>query len=166
MFFGCVWAYVGHPPAIYVEPHQCPSHHAILLTQWRICEIFIKIFWELAILKNGHFWKMAILDFFSKEIIFFFCFILMKISPNLYGRMDGLKFWCFLWFPENSLLCVILLQCSVPKGDLHCQCILSIFPASVHQFYVNILVFININPFIYVNNQFALSNITKEIFLF
>ena len=38
----------------------------------------------------------------------FFCFIPMKISPNLYGRMDGSKFWCFPWFPENSLLCVIL----------------------------------------------------------
>ena len=32
----------------------------------------------------------------------------MKISPNFYGRMDGSKFWCFPWFPENSLLCVIL----------------------------------------------------------
>ena len=32
----------------------------------------------------------------------------MKISPNLYGRMDGSKFWCFPCFPENSLLCVIL----------------------------------------------------------
>ena len=38
----------------------------------------------------------------------FFCFIPMKISPNLYGRMDGSKFWFFPWFPENSLLCVIL----------------------------------------------------------
>ena len=92
---------------IYVELDQCPSHHAILLTQGRICEIFAKKFWELAILKNGHFWKTAILDFFFKKKIFF-CFILMKISPNLYGRMDGLKFWCFLWFPENSLLCVKL----------------------------------------------------------
>ena len=92
---------------IYVELDQCPSHHAILLTQGRICEIFTKKFWELAILKNGHFWKTAILDFFSKKK-FFFCFILMKISPNLHGRMDGLKFWCFLWFPENSLLCVKL----------------------------------------------------------
>ena len=36
------------------------------------------------------------------------CFIPMKISPNLYGRMDGSKVWCFPWFPENSLLCVIL----------------------------------------------------------
>ena len=50
----------------------------------------------------------------------------------------------------------ILLQCSVPEGDLHCQCILSIFPASVHQFYANILVFVNINPFLYINDQFAL----------
>ena len=50
----------------------------------------------------GHF------EFFFQKKIFFFCFIPMKISPNLYGRMDGSKFWCFPWFPENSLLCVIL----------------------------------------------------------
>ena len=49
-----------------------------------------------------------------------------------------------------------MLQCSVPKGDLHCQCILSIFPARVHQFYANLLVFVNINPFLYINDQFAL----------
>ena len=63
--------------------------------------------------ENWRFWKMAIFEkrpfwifFFKKN--FFFCFILMKISPNLQSRMDGLKFWCFLWFPENSLLCVKL----------------------------------------------------------
>ena len=39
---------------------------------------------------------------------------------------------------------------------MHCQCILSIFPASVQQFYANMLVFVNINPFLYINNQFAL----------
>jgi hypothetical protein len=39
---------------------------------------------------------------------------------------------------------------------LDCQCILSIFPASVHQFYANIFLFININPFLYINDQFAL----------
>ena len=50
----------------------------------------------------------------------------------------------------------VLLQCSVLEGDLHCQCILSIFPGSVHQFYANLLVFININPFLYINDQFAL----------
>ena len=43
--------------------------------------------------------------FQKKNII---CFIPMKISPNLYGKMDVSKFWCFHWFPENSLLCVIL----------------------------------------------------------
>ena len=56
----------------------------------------------MAIFEKRPFWI-----FFSKKKKFF-CFILMKISPNLHGRMDGLKFWCFLWFPENSLLCVIL----------------------------------------------------------
>ena len=29
---------------IYVEPDQCPLHHAILLTQGRTCEIFTKKF--------------------------------------------------------------------------------------------------------------------------
>ena len=36
------------------------------------------------------------------------------------------------------------------------QCILSIFPASLHYFCANILVFVNINPFLYINDQFAL----------
>ena len=92
---------------IYIEPDQCPSHHSILLTQGRICEILTKKFWELAILKNGHFWKRPFWIFFQKKNKKF-CFIHMKISPNLHGRMDGLKFWCFLWFLENSLVCVIL----------------------------------------------------------
>ena len=35
---------------------------------------------------------------------------------------------------------------------------LSLFPASVHQFYTNILVFFNINPFLYINDQFALND--------
>jgi len=32
----------------------------------------------------------------------------MKISPSLHGGMDELRFWRFHWFPEGSLLCVIL----------------------------------------------------------
>ena len=42
-------------------------------------------------------WKdfeSAILIFFSKKE-YFFGFIPMKISPNLYGGMDGSQFWCF-----------------------------------------------------------------------
>ena len=40
------------------------------------------------------------------------------------------------------------------------QCILSISPASVHQFYANILVFVlYINTFLYTNDQFALDKI-------
>ena len=50
------------------------------------------------------------------------------------------------------------LKCSV----LHCQCELSIFPASLHQSYANILVFININPFLYINDQFALVNLYHQ----
>ena len=46
--------------------------------------------------------ELAILEFKKK------CFIPMKISHKLCDRMDGTQFWFFLWFPVNSLLCVIL----------------------------------------------------------
>ena len=60
-----------------------------------------------------------------------------------------------------SLILNTLLQWSVPEGaggpalSVNAR-ILSIFPAIVHQFYANILVFVNINPFLYINDQFAL----------
>ena len=93
--------------ATYVELHRCPSHHSILLTQGPISEIFAKKFWELAILKNELFLSRPFWIFFSKKKKKI-CFIPMKISLNLYGRMDGSKFWRFPWFLENSLVCVIL----------------------------------------------------------
>ena len=40
------------------------------------------------------------------------------------------------------------------------QCILSIFPARVHQFYANI----QINPFLYINDQFALGDMASKFF--
>ena len=87
---------------IYVEPHQCPSHHAILLTQERICEIFTKKFSELAILKIGH------LGFFFSEKKNIFAWSPWKSVTNyVLEWMDGNQFWCFPWFPANSLLCVI-----------------------------------------------------------
>ena len=59
--------------AIYVEPHQCPLHQPILLTQGPICESFAKIFWELAILKNVVFLSRPfwILVFKKKEFTSF-----------------------------------------------------------------------------------------------
>ena len=57
--------------AIYIELHQCPSHHSILLTQGPIWEIFAKIFRELAILKNELFLSRPFWIFFSKKKIFF-----------------------------------------------------------------------------------------------
>ena len=59
-------------------------------------------------LRIGDFEKLSFFEsaIFQKKTII--CFIPMKISPNLYGKMDVSKFWCFHWFPENSLLCVIL----------------------------------------------------------
>ena len=44
-----------------------------------------------------------------KIFLNFFFLIPMKISHKLCDRMDGTLFWCFPWFPANSLLCVILL---------------------------------------------------------
>ena len=60
--------------AIYVELHQCPSHHSILLTQGRIWEIFAKNFWELAILKNELFLSRPFWIFFRKKNFFFASF--------------------------------------------------------------------------------------------
>ena len=54
-----------------VELHYWASHQSILQTQGRICEIFAKKFRELAILKNGHFEKSAILNFFLQKKEFF-----------------------------------------------------------------------------------------------
>ena len=85
-----------------IWPWGCPTK-----AQKQPKNAFSVLFWELAILKNELFLSRPFWIFFSK-IFFFFCFIPTKISPNLYGRMDGSKFWCFPWFPENSLLCVIL----------------------------------------------------------
>ena len=78
--------------AIYVEPHQCPSHQPILLTQGPICESFAKFFWELAILKNivflsRPFWIL----FFKKKI--FFCFFPIKTCQSLLVSKDRSKFW-------------------------------------------------------------------------
>ena len=56
--------------------------------------------------KNWRFWKSQF--FWIGHFEFFFFKKKMKISPNLYDRMDGSKFWCFPWFPKNSWLCIIL----------------------------------------------------------
>ena len=53
--------------AIYVELLQYLSHHSILLTQGSIWEIFVKKFWELAILKNELFLSRPFWIFFSKK---------------------------------------------------------------------------------------------------
>ena len=58
----------------------------------------------MAILKNSVFFNRPFWILFSKKN----CFIPMKISHKLCFSMDGTQFWCFLWFPANSLLCVIL----------------------------------------------------------
>ena len=103
--------------------------------------------------------QVALTDFHGDEA--------KKIQNGRLKKLSFLKSPILRIFWENyrnwSLGYLVgLIQCSVPEGDLHCQCILSIFPASVYQFYANIHVFVNINPFLYTKDQFALI-ITKGI---
>ena len=104
--FGCFWAYVGQPHGHIGWATSMPfaSINLTKVTQGPICEIFAKFFWELVVLNISVLLSRPFWIFFSR---FFFCFIPIKISTNSYGTMDGSEFWCFPWFPENSLLCVI-----------------------------------------------------------
>ena len=107
VFLGHFWAYVGQShghigwatsmPFASINPTNPRTN------PWNFHENFLRIGGA----GKWAFFESAILNFFFKKKVFF-CFIPIKISPNLYGRMDGSKFWCFPWFPENSLLCVIL----------------------------------------------------------
>ena len=56
----------------------------------------------------------------------------------------------------GGFICTSPCWLSVTSSTALLQCILSIFPASVHQFNANLLVFVNINPFLYIKDQFAL----------
>ena len=59
------------------------------------------------ILRIGYFENRPFWIFFFKKKIFF-GLIPMKISQKLCDRMSRTQFWCFLLFPANSLLCVII----------------------------------------------------------
>ena len=103
--------------AIYVEPHQCPSHQPILLTQGPICESFAKIFWELAILKNVVFLSRPfwILFFKKKKKI---CFFPIKTCQSLLVSKDGSKFW-------SSQSWQHILHLSVKWGSYHMHVIIN-----------------------------------------
>ena len=105
------------------------------------------------------------------------------VSRTFQQSLERLHFFCLfvcpqvvkvIWFKKESpfLVSIILEMIKITYCIVRCkylwwvpllQCILSIFPASVHQFYVNILVFVNINPFLYINDQFALLDISPII---
>ena len=78
--------------AIQDEPHQCPSHQSILLTQGPIHEILAVIAQLLGVVEKLSFFESAILNFFFSKKKNFFCFIPMKISHKLCVRMDGTQF--------------------------------------------------------------------------
>ena len=95
-YFFYFWPYVRQ-----VEPHWCPLHQFILLTKGPICEIFENLWIEN-------------LSFFESVIFYFFCFIPIQISHNLWGTKDVTKFWWLLWFPAKSYLggCKIMRHCT------------------------------------------------------
>ena len=106
-FFGCFWAFVGQPHGHIHWATSMPFASFNPTNPRTNLRNFREKILRIGDFEKWAFFESAILNFFfrkKKKI----CFIPMKISPNLYGRMDGSKFWCFPWFPENSLLCVIL----------------------------------------------------------
>ena len=88
-FFGCFWAFVRQPhghihwatsmPFASFNPTNPRTH----MRNFREKVLRIGDF------KKWAFFESAILNFFFRKKKIFFCFIPMKISPNLYGRMDG-----------------------------------------------------------------------------
>jgi hypothetical protein len=127
---------------------------------------FSQIYYNLHIGRHNMYYKRCNLQFY--EVVFEFHANILKNNLVKLQNFQVISMQLYLIFDPIVTLCKvhifwqghkILLQCSVPEGDLHCQCLLSIFPASVHQFYVNILVFVSINPFLQTNDQFALRNI-------
>ena len=77
--------------ATYIEPHQCPSHQSILLTQGPICEIFAKIFLRIGDFEKRCFFESAILNFiFQKKVVF--SFFPIKTCQSLLVSKDGSKF--------------------------------------------------------------------------
>ena len=69
----------------------CPSHQSILLTQGR--KILATIAQLLGVAEKLSFFESAILNFFFQKKIFFFCFLLMQISQDLWCTKDFSKVW-------------------------------------------------------------------------
>ena len=107
VLFGCFWAFVGQPHGHIRWATSMPFASFNPTNPRTNLRNFREKFLRIGDFEKWAFFESAILNFFFEKKIKKKFFI-MKISPNLYGRMDGSKFWCFPWFPENSLLCVIL----------------------------------------------------------
>ena len=89
-FFGCFWAFVGQPHGHIRWGTSMPFASFNPTNPRTNLRNFRENFLRIGDFEKWAFFESAILNFFSKKF-FFFCFI-----------------WCFPWFPENSLLCVIL----------------------------------------------------------
>ena len=73
----------GSLATIQVEPHQCPLHQSILLTQEPICETFAKKKSKIGHFENLSFFESAILNF---------CFIPMK-TVQIYMEIFKMRYF-------------------------------------------------------------------------
>ena len=105
VFLGHFWAYVGQPQDHIGWATSMPFASINPTNQRTNPWNFHKQILRIGDFKKLRFFELAILNFFFQKKI---CLIPMKISHKLCDRMDGTQFWCFPWFPANSLLCVIL----------------------------------------------------------
>ena len=79
---------------IKVEPHQCPLHQSILLTQGPIHEIFEKNIENWRNWKTQFFW-VGHFEFFFWIIIFFFASSPWKLVANYVLEWMGLNFYFY-----------------------------------------------------------------------
>ena len=107
VLFGCFWSFVGQPHGHMRWATSMPFTSFNPTNPRTNLRNFCEKILRIGDFEKWAFFESAILNFFFRKKKKNF-FIPMKISPILYGRMVGSKFWCFPWFPENSLLCVIL----------------------------------------------------------
>ena len=91
-FFGCFWAFVGQPHGHIRWATSMPFASFNPTNPRTNLRNFREKILRIGDFEKWAFFESAILNFFLKRKKKKICFIPMKISPNLYGRMDGSKF--------------------------------------------------------------------------
>ena len=108
VLFGCFWAFVGQPHGHIRWATSMPFASFNPTNPRTNLRNFRKKFLRIGDFEKWTFFESAILNFFFRKNFFFLLHSHENQPKFICGRMDGSKFWCFPWFPENSLLRVIL----------------------------------------------------------